>query len=168
VLLGSGLNFTNTFTLSYYARRSRKSKKTDDLTVFFTLLGSVRIKAVRRTLMKLSPGRIKAGRKHVDEIDNNSLSLALPPSLSLSLSLSLSHYIEFICFSLLWFSLECECRSSVIMIYIGKTRKTSFFLQRKFVPMLLGTLTLSTIFTLMHFYDWKKYLESKGVCLQLI
>ena len=30
-------------------------KKTDYLTVFFTLLGSVSVKAVHRTLMKLSP-----------------------------------------------------------------------------------------------------------------
>ncbi len=50
-----GLNFTNIFKLSFYARRSRKRKKTDDLTVFFMLLGSVSVKAVRRTLMKLSP-----------------------------------------------------------------------------------------------------------------
>jgi len=34
------LNFNNTFTLSFYACRSRKRKKTDDLTVFFTLWGS--------------------------------------------------------------------------------------------------------------------------------
>ncbi len=39
-------------TYSFYACRSRKHKK---LTVSFTRLGSVRIKAVRRTLMKLSP-----------------------------------------------------------------------------------------------------------------
>jgi len=31
-------------------------KDTDDLTVFFTLLGSTSAKAVRRTLMKLTPG----------------------------------------------------------------------------------------------------------------
>ncbi len=30
-------------------------KKIDNLTVFFTLLGSVSVKAVRRMLMKLSP-----------------------------------------------------------------------------------------------------------------
>jgi len=31
-------------------------KKIENLTVFFTLLGSARVKAVHRTLMKLSPG----------------------------------------------------------------------------------------------------------------
>jgi len=49
------LNFTNIFTLSFYAHRSRKRKNTDDLTVLFTLLGSTSVKAVHRTLMKLSP-----------------------------------------------------------------------------------------------------------------
>ncbi len=42
-------------SLSFYACRSQKCKKTDNLTVFFTLLGSTRVKAVRRTLMKFSP-----------------------------------------------------------------------------------------------------------------
>jgi len=51
----SGLNFTNIFTLSFYIHRSQKRKKTDDFTVFFTLLGSVSVKAVPRMLMKLSP-----------------------------------------------------------------------------------------------------------------
>jgi len=51
-----GLNFTNIFTLSFYTRRSQKRKKTDDLTVFYTLLCSASVKAVRRTLMKLNPG----------------------------------------------------------------------------------------------------------------
>jgi len=50
-----GLNFTNIFTLSFYARRSQKHKKTDNLSVFFTLLGSTHVKAVRRTFMKFSP-----------------------------------------------------------------------------------------------------------------
>ncbi len=51
-----GVNFTNTFTLSFYARRSRKRKNTYNLTVFFTHLGSLRVKAVRRKLMKSTPG----------------------------------------------------------------------------------------------------------------
>ncbi len=38
-----------------YARRSQKHKKTDDLTVFFTLMGSASVKDVCRTLMKLIP-----------------------------------------------------------------------------------------------------------------
>jgi len=43
------INFTNIFMHSFCSRRSRKCKKTDDLTVFFMLLGSARVKAVRRT-----------------------------------------------------------------------------------------------------------------------
>ena len=50
------LYFTNILMLSFYARRSQKRKKTDDLTPFFTLLGCACIKAVCITLMKLSPG----------------------------------------------------------------------------------------------------------------
>jgi len=49
------LNFI--FTLSFYARRSQKHKKTDNLTVFFMLLGSTCVKAARRTLKKFSPIR---------------------------------------------------------------------------------------------------------------
>ncbi len=53
-----GLNLTNIFTLSFYARRSRKCKNTDNLTVFFTHLGSSRVKVVRRKLMKSTPRAI--------------------------------------------------------------------------------------------------------------
>ncbi len=54
VKLTPGVNFI--FMLSFYSRRSRKHKKTDDLAVFFTLLDSESVKAVHRTLMKLTPG----------------------------------------------------------------------------------------------------------------
>ncbi len=53
-----GLNFTNIFTLSFYARRSRKRKKTDCLAVFFVLLGFARAKAARRVLVKSAPRQI--------------------------------------------------------------------------------------------------------------
>jgi len=43
-------------TYSFYARRSRKRKKIDDFTVFFTLLSSAHVKAALKTLMKLTPG----------------------------------------------------------------------------------------------------------------
>jgi len=36
--------------------RSQKCKKADSLTVFFALLGSARVKAAHRMLMKLTPG----------------------------------------------------------------------------------------------------------------
>jgi len=57
-----GLNFTNIFTLSFYARRSRKHKMTDDLTVFFTLLGSVSVKAVRKNVDEIRQRREKRSR----------------------------------------------------------------------------------------------------------
>ncbi len=41
---------------SFYPRRSQKHKKTHDSAVFFSLLGSTSTKAVRRMLMKLTPG----------------------------------------------------------------------------------------------------------------
>jgi len=47
--------FHQRFTHSFYARRSQKCKKDWQLDCFFTLLGSARVKAVRRMLMKLSP-----------------------------------------------------------------------------------------------------------------
>jgi len=44
-------------TYSFYARRSRKCKSYWWLNcIFFTLLGSTSIKAVRKTLVKLTPG----------------------------------------------------------------------------------------------------------------
>jgi hypothetical protein len=49
--------FHQHFTYSFYARRSQKQKKIQlSHKYIFTLLGSLSIKAVRRTLMKLSPG----------------------------------------------------------------------------------------------------------------
>jgi hypothetical protein len=52
-----GLNFTNIFTLSFYSRRSRKRKKTDDFTAYFTLLGYARVKAAHNMLVKSTPER---------------------------------------------------------------------------------------------------------------
>ncbi len=40
------------FTRSFHARRSQSAKKTDNLSVFFTLLRSACVKAVRKMLMK--------------------------------------------------------------------------------------------------------------------
>ena len=51
-----GVNFINVFTCSFYACRSQKHKKLLELTVFFALLGSGYIKAVRKMLVKLTPG----------------------------------------------------------------------------------------------------------------
>ncbi len=42
-------------TSSFYLRRSQKRKKTDNLNVFFTHLGSLLIRAASKTLMKLTP-----------------------------------------------------------------------------------------------------------------
>ncbi len=54
IKLTQGVSFTNMFTRSFYARRSRKSKKTDDLTVFLMFLGTAHAKAARKMLMKLT------------------------------------------------------------------------------------------------------------------
>ena len=51
----SGVDFINVFTRSFYARRSPKRKKVFELTVFFALLGSARVKAARKMLAKLTP-----------------------------------------------------------------------------------------------------------------
>ncbi len=55
VKLTPGVNFTNKFTLSFYAHRSQKCKKTDDLTFFFTLLGSMSVKAERKYVGEIEP-----------------------------------------------------------------------------------------------------------------
>jgi len=49
------VNFTNMFTRSFYVCRSQKHKMTNDFTVIFTLLESTCVKAVHKTLMKLTP-----------------------------------------------------------------------------------------------------------------
>jgi hypothetical protein len=41
---------------SFFARRFQKHKSTNDLTVFFVMLGSARVKALGKTLVKLTPG----------------------------------------------------------------------------------------------------------------
>ncbi len=56
-LFKSGVNFTNVFLRSFLGeRRGQKRKKDSEVVILFTLLGTTRVKAVLRTLMKLSPG----------------------------------------------------------------------------------------------------------------
>ena len=43
-----------------YAHRSRKRKKLLELTVVFAILGSSRVKAARKMLVKLTPGQDEA------------------------------------------------------------------------------------------------------------
>jgi hypothetical protein len=47
--------FHQRFTRSFYMRRSQMCKMTDDLTAFFMPLGSVWVKVLLKTLMKLTP-----------------------------------------------------------------------------------------------------------------
>ncbi len=51
-----GVDFTNIFTRRFYARSSQKRKSQSSWQYLFMLLGSACVKAVRRKLMKLSPG----------------------------------------------------------------------------------------------------------------
>jgi len=51
-----GLNFINVLRTAFTPADPERVKNTDDLTVFFTLSGSMSVKAVPRTLMKLSLG----------------------------------------------------------------------------------------------------------------
>jgi len=76
--------FHQHFTSSFYLCRSKKRKKdTDDLAVFFILLGSAFVKAARKMLLKLTPG----------------VSLSFSPSLIFSLTC--------IC-TLSWFICKCQ------------------------------------------------------------
>ena len=55
VRLSPGVNFINVFNRSLYTCISRKRKKLLNLIVFLALLGSVCVKAARKTLMKSTP-----------------------------------------------------------------------------------------------------------------
>ncbi len=57
--LTPGVNFTNMFTSSFYLPKSQKCKKTFKSSVYFLLLGSVCLKAARKTIVKLIPGITK-------------------------------------------------------------------------------------------------------------
>ena len=50
-----GANFINVSTCSFYVHSSQRRKKLLNLTVFFALLGSARVKAARKMLVKLTP-----------------------------------------------------------------------------------------------------------------
>ena len=59
VLCPSWSQFHQHSTSSFYACKSRKRKKATQLTVFFALLVSARVKAAHRMLMKLTLGRFR-------------------------------------------------------------------------------------------------------------
>ena len=51
----SGVNFTNVLQAAFALVDPKSAKKLLNLTVFFALLGFERVKAARRTLVKLNP-----------------------------------------------------------------------------------------------------------------
>ena len=53
--IGTGVNFTNILRAAFTRADPKSAIKLLILTVFFALLGSVRIKAARRMLVKLRP-----------------------------------------------------------------------------------------------------------------
>jgi len=53
----SGVNFINALQASFTHTDHKSVKKTDNLTVSFALSEYARVKAARRTLMKLTPDR---------------------------------------------------------------------------------------------------------------
>ncbi len=57
ILIKSGVNFINVFLRSFLGTSGgQKRKKDSEVVNLFTLSGTTCVKAVRRTLMKLSPG----------------------------------------------------------------------------------------------------------------
>ena len=65
----AGVNFTNMFTHSFYARRSQKRKKLHNLTVFLALLGSASVKAAHKHVDEIDPRRRKVrGKKRMNEL----------------------------------------------------------------------------------------------------
>jgi len=51
-----GVNFINVLRAAFTRTDPKSVKKTDDLTVFFALLGTAHMKAALKTLVKLTPG----------------------------------------------------------------------------------------------------------------
>ncbi len=56
IYVPTGVNFTNIIQAAFTHADPEQAKKTDNLTVFFMLLGSLGIKALLKTLMKKTPG----------------------------------------------------------------------------------------------------------------
>jgi len=63
-LLRSGLNFINILRTAFMCPDPKSVKKTVKLSIYCTLLGSTSVKAARKTLVKLTPGCVKAASKH--------------------------------------------------------------------------------------------------------
>ena len=53
--LTAGVNFINILRLAFMCADPKSAKKIDNLTVFFVLSGSARVKATQIMLMKLTP-----------------------------------------------------------------------------------------------------------------
>jgi len=51
-----GFNFINILRAAFAHSDPESAEKTDNLTVFFVLLGSAHIKAAHKTFIKLTPG----------------------------------------------------------------------------------------------------------------
>jgi len=79
-----GFDFTNIFTRRFYAFSSQKRKSQSSRQYLFTLLGSARVKAVRRTLMKLSHGQILMKVSLLQNFDKKPLLLCQPTFLTMS------------------------------------------------------------------------------------
>jgi hypothetical protein len=59
----SGLSFINVLRTAFTLKDPKSVKKTVKLSIFFTYLGSMSVKAVRRMLMKLSPDNLLSFRQ---------------------------------------------------------------------------------------------------------
>ncbi len=57
--------FYQRFTYSFYAPKAKKRKKDSQVISIFTLLGSTSIKAVCKTVVKLTPCRLLSQSFHV-------------------------------------------------------------------------------------------------------
>jgi len=55
-ILFTGVNFINVLPASFARKDPESATKTENLTVFFALLGSAHIKAAHKMLMKLTRG----------------------------------------------------------------------------------------------------------------
>ena len=112
-------NFINLFTRSFYARRSQNCKKLLELIVFFALLGSTRVKAARKMLVKLTPIERDAKRPNY----NKCWSCAFVPNDSVSTK---KNVMEKLCFNLITFSsLRQSSRDSAHTSFISGFNETN-------------------------------------------
>ena len=80
-----GVNFTNVLQAAFTLADPKSAKKSLKLSSFIALLGSVRVKAVRRTLVKLTPGDSSITEEYSSKKNNEVLKCLCVTKISIEL-----------------------------------------------------------------------------------